>query len=104
MKSILMHHDEPLLSKDSIKETTIVNLFCFKTEKNGNHKEGLGSQSAGHPPCRYLLRRCSQVPIKIFDELAEKVTIVILLTAPSMRRTRCKGKVEVLALFNQFFS
>jgi hypothetical protein len=51
-----------------------------------------------------LLRRHGQVSVKVFDYLAKQVAIVIPLTAPSMRRTRCKRKVEVLALFNQFFS
>ena len=54
--------------------------------------------------CKHLLRRHGQVSVKVFDYLAKQVAIVIPLTAPSMRRTRCKRKVEVLALFNQFLS
>ena len=54
--------------------------------------------------CKHLLRRHGQVSVKVFDYLAKQVAIVIPLTAPSMRRTRCKRKVEVLTLFNQFFS
>ena len=56
------------------------------------------------PAGRHLLRRHGQVSVKVFDYLAKQVAIVIPLTAPSMRRTRCKRKVEVLALFNQFLS
>ena len=54
--------------------------------------------------CKHLLRRHGQVSVKVFDYLAEQVAVVILLTAPSMRRTRCKRKVEVFTLFNQLFS
>jgi len=81
--------------------TRHLQIYRFRSGLVSQHKE-LRSKTTSVSV--YLLRRYGQVLVKVFDYFAKQVAIVIPLTAPSMRRTRCKRKVEVFALFNQFFS